>query len=141
MYDSATTSEAGWWVLRSVRCNPRQRPPLPLTLPSATPLGYCGADRTHPKEAFYEVAGQEGDRVLRFRLYDAQAGEVRLIVNWQDMGPLAAGPVKTWTKGRTVTIPATALKPGARNVIGVVARGGFLVWHTWGVRDVTLAAP
>ena len=141
MYDWATTTDAGWRALLNVRFNPRQRPPLPLALPFATPLGYCGADRTHPKEAFYEVAGQEGDRVLRFRLYDLQAEEVRLVVNWQDMGPLRAGPAKAWTKGRAVLIPAAALKPGARNVVGFVARGAYPAWHTWGVRDVTLAAP
>ena len=141
MYDWATTGDAGWRVLRNVRFNPRQRPSLPRTLPFATPLGYCGADRTHPKEAFYQVAGQNGDRVLRFRLYDVQAGEVRLVVNWQDMGPLARGPAKRWSRTRAVTIPAAALKPGARNVIGFVARGNYPAWRTWGVRDVTLGTP
>ena len=124
-----------------MRFNPRQRPALPLALPAAVPLGYCGADRSHPKEAFYETAGQTGDRVLRFRLYDVQADEVRLVVNWTDMGPLAAGPVKAWSRVRTVTLPAALLKPGARNVIGFVARGDYPAWRRWGVRDVSLAAP
>jgi hypothetical protein len=79
--------------------------------------------------------------VLRFRLYDAQAGEVRLVVNWKDMGPLEAGPAKKWSPFVTVTIPAAALKPKARNVIGFVARGDYPKWQTWGVRDVTIAAP
>jgi hypothetical protein len=79
--------------------------------------------------------------VLRFRLYDAQADEVRLVVNWQDMGPLAAGLVKKWSPYHSVTIPADALKPRARNVIGFVARGEYPRWQRWGVRDVTLAAP
>ena len=35
--------------LHNVRFNPRQRPALPRTLPFATPLGYCGADRTIPR--------------------------------------------------------------------------------------------
>jgi hypothetical protein len=141
MYDWATTNDASWRALRNVRFNPRQTPTLPRTLPYAEPLGYCSADRTHPKEVFYETTGQDGDRVLRFRLYDVQADEVRLVVNWQDAGPLAAGPVKAWSAARTVTIPASLLKPRARNVIGFVARGEFPAWHRWGVRDVTIATP
>jgi len=141
MYDWATTSDASWRVLRNVRFNPRQAPALPLALPFAAPLGYCGADRSHPKEVFYETGGQKGDRVLHFRLYDVQAGEVRLLVNWKDAGPLAAGPVKRWSAVRAVTIPAALLRPTARNVIGFVARGEYPAWQRWGVRDVMLTAP
>jgi hypothetical protein len=141
MYDWATTSDANWTVLQSVRCNPRQSVALPHTLPFATPMGYCGSDRTHPKEVFYQTGGLSGDRVLRFKLFDAQADEVRLLVNWQDLGPLAAGPVKAWSDLRSVTIPASALKPKARNVIGFVARGDYPAWQRWGVRDVGIAAP
>ena len=124
-----------------MRFNPRQTPALPLALPFAAPLGYCGADRTHPKEVFYATAGQKGERVLRFRLYDVQADEVRLVVNWKDAGPLAAGPAKKWSGVRSVAIPASMLNPKARNVIGFVARGEFPAWQRWGVRDVTIAAP
>jgi len=141
MYDWATTSDASWRQLRNVRFNPRQRPVLPLALPAVVPLGYFGADRSHPKEVFYETAGQPGDRVLRFRLYDAQADEVRLVVNWKDLGALAAGPVKAWSRVRSVTLPAALLEPGARNVIGFVARGDHPAWRRWGVRDVSLAVP
>jgi hypothetical protein len=141
MYDWATTNDDSWRVLRAVRCNPRQTPALPLALPFAAPLGYCGADHSHPKEVFYETTGQVGDKVLRFRLFDVQTDEVRLVVNWKDAGALRAGPVKKWSALRTVTIPAALLHPGARNVIGFVARGAFLAWQRWGVRDVTLTAP
>ncbi len=141
MYDWATTSDASWRALGNVRFNPRQRPVLPLALPAAAPLGYCGADRTHPKEVFYETTAQAGDGLLRFRLYDVQPDEVRLLVNWKDLGPLAAGPVKAWSRTRTVTLSAALLKPGARNVIGFVARGDHPAWRRWGVRDVTLTAP
>ena len=141
LYDWATTNDASWRALRSVRVNPRQTPALPLALPFATPLGYCGADRTHPKEVFFATAGQKGDKVLRFRLYDVQADEVRLVVNWNDAGPLAAGPLKKWSETRAVTIPASLLNPSARNVIGFVARGEFPAWQRWGVRDVAIAAP
>ena len=79
--------------------------------------------------------------MLRFRLYDVQADEVRLVVNWQDLGPLAAGPLKAWSRTRSVTIPASLLKPRARNVIGFVARGEFPRWQRWGVRSVRLSTP
>jgi hypothetical protein len=141
MYDWATTSDASWKALQNVRCNPRQSIALPRALPFATPMGYCGAERTHPKEVFYQTGGQAGDRVLRFKLFDAQAGEVRLLVNWEDLGPLAAGPAQAWSELRSVTIPASALKPKTRNVIGFVARGDYPSWQRWGVRDVTLVAP
>jgi hypothetical protein len=104
-------------------------------------MGYIGADRTHPKEVFYQTGAQDGDRVLRFRLFDVQAGEVRLLVNWQDLGWLPAGPVRAWSKVRSVTVPAAVLKPRARNVIGFVARGGFPSWQRWGVRGVTIGVP
>jgi hypothetical protein len=141
MYDWATTDDAGWRALRNVRFNPRQARALPLALPSTARLGYFGGDRTHPKEVFYETGGQKGDRVLRFRLYDVQADEVRLVVNWKDLGPLTAGPLKAWSRTRAVTIPASLLKPRARNVIGFVARGEFPRWQRWGVRSVRLSTP
>ena len=141
MYDWGTTDEASWRALSNVRFNPRQALALPLALPSTARLGYFGGDRTHPKEVFYETGGQKGDQVLRFRLYDVQADEVRLVVNWQDAGPLAAGPLKRWSGTRAVTIPASLLKPRGRNVIGFVARGEFPRWQRWGVRSVRLSTP
>ena len=141
MYDWATTSEGSWRALQNVRFNPRQITALPATLPFAAPMGYCGADRTHPKEVFYETDGQDGDRVLHFRLFDVQADEVRLVVNWQDLGPLAAGPLKRWSGVRSVTIPASTLKAKSQNVIGFVARGAYPDWQRWGVRDVSLDTP
>jgi hypothetical protein len=141
MYDWATTSDANWKALQNVRLNPRQSTALPVSLPFATPMGYCSADRTHPKEVFYQTAGQGGDRVLRFKLFDAQADEVRLLVNWEDLGPVAAGPARNWSNLRSVTIPASALKPKGHNVIGFVARGEYPAWQRWGVRDVSIAAP
>jgi hypothetical protein len=141
LYDWGTTSEESWAQLANVRFNPRQSPALPLLLPSAARLGYCGADRTHPKEVFYETTRQKGDRVLRFRLFDVQVGEVRLLVNWQDAGPLAAGPARTWSEVRSVTIPASLLLPKGRNVIGFVARGEFPAWQRWGLRDVSISTP
>jgi hypothetical protein len=147
LYDWRTTDAKSWAQLANVRFNPRQRPALPLDLPYAEPLGYCGADRSHPKEVFYQTTKQEGDRVLRFRLYDAQADEVSLCV-WNARVPdaewtmkLPAGPAKSWGEVRSVTIPAAALTAQGRNVIGFVAKGAFPDWQTWGVRDVTLSTP
>lgn len=141
LYDWATTSAASWRALRNVRFNPRQSIALPVTLPFAAPMGYCGAERTHPKEVFYQTGGQAGDRVLRFRLFEVQAREVRLVVNWKDLGPLKAGPKGHWSGTRSVTIPASALKARSRNVIGFVARGAYPHWQRWGVRSVSLVAP
>ena len=141
LYDWNTTSEASWAQLSNVRFNPRQSPALPLDLPYAAPLGYCGADRSHPKEVFYQTTKQKGDRVLRFRLYDREAGGVHLLVNWQDMGILPAGGVKSFSPFQEVTIPAASLNAKGRNVIGFVAEGAYPVWHKWGVREVTLTAP
>lgn len=140
MYDWATTSEASWRVLQNVRFNPRQSVALPQTLPFATAMGFCAADRSHPKEVFYQTGAQDGDRVLRFRLFDVQADEVRLLVNWEDFGPLVAGPAGRWSRLRSVIVPAAALKP-SRNVIGFVARGDYPSWRRWGVRDVAILAP
>jgi hypothetical protein len=141
MYDWSTTSEASWQALQAVRFNPRETPALPASLPYAAPMGYCGLERTHPKEVFYQTGGQKGDHVLRFRLFDVQADEVRLVVNWQDLGPLVAGPLKAWSGVRSVTVPASALKAKTRNVIGFVARGSYPGWQRWGVRDVSLVTP
>jgi hypothetical protein len=141
LYDWNTTSEASWAQLSNVRFNPRQSPALPLDLPYAAPLGYCGADRSHPKEVFYQTAKQKGDKVLRFRLYDREAGGVHLLVNWQDMGVLPAGGVKSFGPFLQVTIPAASLSAKGRNVIGFVAEGAYPDWHKWGVREVTLTAP
>ena len=150
LYDWNTTSDASWVQLSNVRFNPRQSPALPLAPPFATPLGYCGADRTHPKEVFYETAGQKGDKVLHFRLFDVQADEVRLLVNWQDAGSLAAGPVRKWSGTRSVTIPASLLNPKSaqrdrlrrpRRVPGVAALGRPRRVHRGSLTAAPRAAP
>ncbi len=140
LYDWSTTDGADWRALANVRYNVRQRPALPVSLGYLAPLGNCRQDATHPKEVFYVAPGQDGDRVLRVRLWDVQADEVRLIVNWREVHVFAAGPRWTWTKVRTVEIPARLLRAGGDNVIGVVARGDAPSWRRWGVRDLTLTA-
>ena len=141
IYDWATSDQADWAALRNVRTNPRQTPPLPVDLGYTAPLGRCPGDTTHPKEVFIQTVPQDGDRVLRYRLYDAQEGEVHLLVDWHDLGPLPAGPAGAWTETRQITVPAADLDPAGRNVIGFVARGTYPQWTTWGVRDVELVTP
>jgi hypothetical protein len=116
-------------------------------LPYAPPLGYCGADRSHPKEVFYQTTKQTSDGVLRFRLYDAQADEIHVVV-WNSgrasqewTASLPAGPANAWGSVTSVTIPASAFSAKGRNVIGFVCTGSYPDWRTWGVRDVTLTSP
>jgi hypothetical protein len=149
LYDFAHTSDSSWEQLKYVRFNPRETPALPLALPYAAPLGYCGAEHSHPKEVFFQTAKQNGDRVLRFRLFDAQAGEVTIHVwngqnpdpEWTNASSLSAGPTRKWGAFVSVTIPKSALSAKGGSVIGFVADGAYPNWHRWGVRDVTLAAP
>jgi len=141
MYDWATTSDADWRPLASVRFNPVQTPALPRDVGDAAPLGNCPSDTSHPKEVFYQAPGQSGELILHFRLWDVQSDEVRLVVNWQDAGALAAGPKGKWSRLRALAVPASMLNAKGRNVIGFVARGDAPQWQRWGVRDVTLVKP
>lgn len=141
MYDWATTKDSTWRALRNIDFTPRQRIVLPCSLPFIDSLGYFRGDKTHPREAFYEVPGQEGDRVLRYRLFDAQENEVRLVVNWKTVGWLPAGPPKAWTHISEAPIPAALLRPKGRNTIGFIARGKHPQWPEWGVRRVSLVTP
>jgi hypothetical protein len=140
MYDWSTTGDEDWAPLANVRFNPLQKPALPLALPYAAALGNCPGDTTHPKEVFYTSGGATAQRVLHFRLWDVQAKEVRLVVNWQDAGALTAGPKGKWSGVRSLAIPASMLDK-SRNVIGFVATGDAPDWQRWGVRDVSLVAP
>lgn len=140
MYNWSTTDDADWRALQNIRFNPRQRPALPVAVGYTAPLGNCRQDTTHPKEVFFAAAGQDGDRVLRLRLWDVQADELRLIVNWREVLTFVGGPKDSWTKVRTVRIPAKLWHASGHNVIGIVARGDAPDWRRWGVRDLTLSA-
>jgi len=138
-YDMGTSGPEDWRQLQLVRTNPRQRPVLPRVDTWARPLGRIPkGDRTHPKEVFYETGGIAAGTRLRYRVYDCQQGEVRLLVNWHDIGRLPTGRRNGWTGLRTVTLPAKVLNTNGRNVITFVARGSDPDWSTWGVRDVAL---
>ena len=141
MYDWATTTPASWAALKNVRVNPTQTPAMPLAVGYLPAVGNCPGEHTHPKEVFYETTAQNGARVLKYRLYDAQAGEVRLLVNWKAVATLPAGPKKKWTKLRSLTIPAGDWSATGANAIGFLAKGTYGAWSVWGVRAVTLTAP
>ncbi len=141
MYDWPTIDDADWRALANVRFNKVQATALPGDVGDTSRLGNCPGDTSHPKEVFFQAAGQGSESVLHFRLWDVQAGEVRLVVNWQDAGALAAGPQGKWSRERSIAIPASMLNAKGRNVIGFVARGDGPPWQRWGVRDVTLVKP
>ncbi len=141
MYDWSTTGAEDWAPLANVRFNPVQKPALPREVPYAPALGNCPGDNTHPKEVFYTAKAASAERVLHFRLWDVQADEVRLVVNWQDAGALDAGPKGKWSGILSLAIPASMLNAKGPNVIGFVAGGEYPEWSRWGVREVTLVAP
>ena len=119
-----------------------QTPALPAPL-SAPPMGNIpGSDTTHPFEVAYATGGKDGRWDLSFEAFDVQAREVRLFVNWEFVGTLAAGPDGGWTGARTLTLPASALRGEETNVIvfaadGRLARVGRAVALRW--RATTLS--
>lgn len=138
-YDMGTSGSEDWRQLRLVRTNPRQRPVLPRTRYWSRALGNIPkVDRTHPKEVFYETGAIAAGAKLRYRVFDCQKGEVRLLVNWHDLGRLPTGRRNRWSGLRTVSLPARVLNQDGRNVIAFVARGTYPKWTKWGVRDVKL---
>ena len=141
-YDFATTSREDWAQLRRIPVNPRQSPALPVKLRTSgylPPIGNVpGADRSHPKEVFFEIGGRSGPRQLKLEVFDVQRRELRLVVNWQPVTKI--GPTKTnsWSAPRTIRIPDRFLKDEGTNLISLVARGAYPRWRTWGVRNLLL---
>jgi len=134
LYDYETTGAGDWQYLRLVPANPRQTPALPAAVGYGYGLGNIPRrDRSHPKEVFFDAGRLDTAQVLRYRLYDAQAGEVHLLVDWHDLGALPAGPGGRWSAERTVSIPARYLSTTRATIIGFVARGAFPRWRVWGV--------
>ena len=139
LYDYATTKAAAWRLLSFISVNPRPGLPMPA------PIGYTGIlgnvpreDSSHPKEVFFDAGTLQGAQVLHYRIYDAQKSEVWLLVNWNNIGPLPAGPAGRWSRERTIVIPADELTTTGANVIGFVTHGNFPHWSVWGVRGVSL---
>jgi len=138
IYDMATTSASAWRPLAAIPANPLQRPVLPAPLPLDRPLGNIpGGDRSHPKEIFVTTGPLAAGSRLRVRLYDCQAKEVRLLVNWKPVRALPAGPRRAWSGIRVVTLPPQLLRP-VGNVVGFVAKGSYPAWRTWGIRGLSI---
>jgi hypothetical protein len=140
LYNWSETSADDWLALRGVRVNKLQTPAMPLSLGYTAPLGNCPQDATHVKEVLFVVPPQSGACTLSLRLWDVQANEVRLLVNWKTVTTFPAGIKARWTPTQRVTIPAKLLRANADNVIGFVAAGDYPTWRRWGVRNVSLAA-
>jgi len=135
-YSFPGTASSEWPILREIRANPMQTPALPAPL-SAPPMGNIpGSDTTHPFEVAYATGGKDGRWDLSFDAFDVQAREVRLLVNWEFVETIQAGPNGGWTGARTVTLPASALRGEETNVIVFEARGGS---PEWGVRSLSIA--
>ena len=140
LYDYATTKAADWRLLSFIPVNPRPGLPMPALIGYPGILGNVPrGDSAHPKEVFFDAGTLQGAQVLHYRVYDAQKSEVWLLVNWNNIGPLPAGPAGRWSRERTIVIPADKLIATGANVIGFVARGSFPHWSVWGVREVRLA--
>lgn len=139
LYNWSLTGERHWAELRNVPTNPLQSPALPLPLPWTDPVGNVpGAADRHPKEVWFEVPGQPGDRMLTFEAHDADPGEVEVWVNWTLVGEIAAsGP--GWSATRSVHVPDPILRDARPNVVGFVAEGDHPDWSEWGVRGVGLS--
>ena len=92
MYDWATTSDAelagAGTTCASTRARRRR---CPGRLPFAAPLGTAPPTARTPRRSSTRPPARRATGSCSFRLYDVQADEVRLVVNWQDKGPLARG--------------------------------------------------
>jgi hypothetical protein len=140
LYDYATSSAEDWTPLASVPVNPRQSPALPVPVGTATALGRLPTgDRTHPKEVFYKFGGRSGAWRVRFEVFDVQAGEVSLWINWHLVRELGETANLSWSRRRTVELPDEWVRDGQRNYVHFVAAGNYPDWSLWGVREVRLA--
>jgi hypothetical protein len=142
LYDFATSTREDWAELRHIPANPEQSPALPVKLGTSAYLGPIGnvpgADRSHPKEVFFESGGRAGQQRLTFEVFDVQRRELRVKVNWQTVAGIAPTTQDSWSDLRLITIPDRFFKDRGANLISLVARGAYPRWHTWGVRDVLL---
>jgi hypothetical protein len=139
IYNWSLTEAHDWEPLETVPANPKQSPPLPLTLPFAGALGNVnGEDRTHPKEVVYSTSPVTGARSLGFEAFDIQADEVHIWVNWRLLQPVSTSGADSWSMRQEVTIPEGFLDDQDENVIAFVASGEEPDWTEWGVRAVSL---
>lgn len=139
LYDYATSGAEDWPELASVPVNPRQSPALPVRVGTTAALGRIpGGDKSHPKEVFYWSDGAPGSWRVRFEVFDVQAGEVSLWVNWHFVKELRPTGASSWSGRRRVVLPDQWFLNGRKNYIHFVAAGDHPNWSRWGVRKVTL---
>lgn len=135
-YTFPIIASSEWPILRQIPANPVQTPALPAPLASPEMGNIPGSDTTHPHEVVYATGGKTGRWDLTFDVYDVQAREVRVFVNWEFVGTVASGPDERWTGARTLSVPASALRNEDTNTIAFTASGRT---PEWGVRSVSMA--
>jgi hypothetical protein len=114
-YEFGTTTANQWAVLRGVPANPVEPNPLPVAAGTPTAFGWIpSADHNHPQEVFYWTPAWTGPQVLRFRVYDVQAGEVAVVVNWHRLQLAAPTRNARWSWLRTVPVPPSTCMRQAR---------------------------
>jgi hypothetical protein len=119
--------------------NEPQDPALPAALRYDAALGNVpGRDRSHPAEVVYVTDGKRGRWRLRYEVYDAQEGEIRVLVNWRLAGRVPVGPDDAWSDPRSVVIRDALLRRRGWNTITFVAEGTYPSWSVWGVRRPSL---
>ena len=116
-YTFPTTQAAEWPILRSIPANPVQTPALPAALGSPAMGNIPGEDVTHPHDVAFRTGHKAGSWNLAVRAYDAQEGEIRVLVNWVPIGTVPAGPDGGWSGSSTLAIPDAVLHDDAANVI------------------------
>lgn len=134
-YTYPLTAASEWPILQQIPANPVQTPVLPAPLGAPEMGNIPGGDTTHPHEVTYRTGGKSGLRDLRFDVFDVQAGELQIYMNWELLGTVAPGPATAWTGARTLAVPPSVLRTDGQNVITFVASGEA---PTWGVRGVSL---
>lgn len=134
-YTYTGVNDAEWSVLQQIPANPIQVPALP-TRPGDAELGNIpGVDTTHATGVVYGVGGFAGDRTLLYDVFDAQAGEITIYVNWVARATVEAGPDGGWTGERTLLIPDHLLGDGQSNTIAFIPSDPT---GPWGVRGVSV---
>ena len=134
-YTFPTTQAAEWPILRSIPSNPVQtrrsrRPRL------AGDGQHPGEDVTHPHDVAFHTGHKAGSWNLDVRAYDAQEGEIHVLVNWVLIGTVPAGPRRGMERLEHARDPDAALNDDAANVI-VFTVGAESA--QWGVTDVSIS--
>ncbi|HEX9375363.1 MAG TPA: hypothetical protein VGB19_03885 [Actinomycetota bacterium] len=138
LYGYAGMSDAQWRELSQMPVNPPVATGSPVSLPSDTAMGFLPADRTHPKEVFFLVPPTAGALRLRFQAFDVQPKEVRILVNWHEVGNVWHTGEGQWSGDRRRLVPDRLIRSRRSNLIAFVAVGDFPHWSRWGVRRVSV---